>query len=328
MDTMTDVEKLFKVFDDSATILQQQCSYAYLEALAETGENLFQQNVSQPVDELHKKKLKNIYDEINVGELPGEAIRKAFQLAVLKGMREATQPHHEMTPDAVALFISYLVNKFTEGQKAISLLDPAVGTGNLLTAILNSGEKTVESFGVDADDLLLRLAFVSANLQGHGADFFHQDSIKPLLLDPVDLVVCDLPVGYYTDDETASEYKLKTQEGHSFAHHLLMEQSINHTKEGGFLIFLIPNDLFQSDGAKALNHFIKEQAVIQGLIQLPLTMFKKERHAKSIFMLQKKGEGVTAPSQALLADLPSFKKKEALQNMVNRIDGWFRKEFQ
>lgn len=326
MKPITEVEQLFQTIDDTATIVQEQCSLSYLEALAETGENLFHESVQQPLDEVHKKKLKNMYSEVDIEQLPAEAVRKAFQLAVLKGMRQATQPHHEMTPDAVALFVGYLINKVTKGKENISLLDPAVGTGNLLTAILNGSDKQIESFGMDADDLLLRLAFVSSNLQKHHTEFAHQDSIKPMLLDPVDLVVCDLPVGFYPDDETAAEYKLKAEEGHSYAHHLFIEQSINHTKDGGFLIFLIPNGLFESDQAGALNRFIKEEAVIQGLIQLPLTMFKEERHAKSIFILQKKGEGVRAPSQALLADLPSFSKKDALQDMISRIDDWFRKE--
>ena len=44
---MSKVEKLFTVFDETAQILADECSYTYLEALAETGENLFQQSVLQ-----------------------------------------------------------------------------------------------------------------------------------------------------------------------------------------------------------------------------------------------------------------------------------------
>ncbi|HEX7064791.1 MAG TPA: class I SAM-dependent methyltransferase [Bacillales bacterium] len=320
---MTNTEQLFQVLDETSEIIQKHESLSYLEALAESGENLFQQAVLQPLDADSKKLLEDKYQMIDVEEMKAEEIRKALQLAVLKGMREATQPNHEMTPDAVALFVGYLVSKLTGGKKAFSVLDPAAGAGNLLTAVLNGNDKGEASYAVDADDLLLRLAYVSANLQKHTIEFFHQDSMQPLLVDPVDVVVSDLPIGYYPNEETASSYELKAESGRSFAHHLMIEQSLRHTKDGGFLLFLIPNGLFESDQADKLKKFVNEQAVIQGVLQLPLSMFKKEQHAKSIFILQKKGEGVKPPSQVLLADLPSFKNQSAMQDIIQQIDAWF-----
>lgn len=323
---MSEMEKLFHVFDDTSGIIQKEQGLPYLEVLAETGENLFQQAVLQNVSDDVKDQLTKTYESIDINAANVEDIRKAFQLAVLKGMKEATQPNHEMTPDTVALFISYLVQKVAEGKNSFSVLDPSAGTGNLLTAILNGNKAVTASYAVDADDLLLRLAYVNANLQKHQIQFFHQDAIQPLLLDPVDVVVCDLPVGYYPNEDIAADYELNTQSERPFAHHLMIEQSLNHTLAGGFLFFLIPNGLFESGQAEALNAYIKNHAVVQGLLQLPLSMFKKEQNAKSIFMLQKKGPGVKPPSQALLADLPSFSKQHALQNMIQQIDAWFQKE--
>lgn len=320
---MSDVEELFQLLDDTSGILQRENKLPYLEALAESGENLFQQAVLQTVSDDIKKKLATTYETMDINKMNADDIRKGFQLAVLKGMKEATQPNHEMTPDTVALFISYLVQKASEGMKSFSVLDPAVGTGNLLMGVLNGKENANASYAVDADDLLLRLAYVNANLQKHQTQFFHQDAMQPMLLDPVDVVVCDLPVGYYPNEDIAADYELNIESGRPFAHHLIIEQSLNHTVPGGFLFFLIPNGLFQSEQAEALNGYIKNHAVVQGLLQLPLSMFKKEQHAKSIFMLQKKGPGVKPPSQALLADLPSFSKQRALRNMIQQIDAWF-----
>lgn len=324
---MTHTENLFEALNQSSETLQREEAISYLEALAESGENLFQQTVSQTIADEPKKQLEQIYRTIDIGEIKPEEIRKAFQLAVLRGMREATQPHHEMTPDAVALFISYLVNKMTGRKEHFSVLDPAVGAGNLLSAVLNGATKrTSGSFAVDVDEVLLKLAYTSANLQEHHTEFFHQDSLQSLLIDPVDVVVCDLPIGYYPNVETASRYDLKVEDGLSYAHHLMIEQSLNHTSEGGFLFFLIPNGLFQSDQAQALQKYLNRHAIIQGLLQLPLTMFKKEQHAKSIFMLQKKGEGVKPPAQVLLANLPSFSNRRAIEETIGQIDAWFQKE--
>jgi site-specific DNA-methyltransferase (adenine-specific) len=324
----TPVERLFMLFDRTATILQEELNCSYLEAVAETGENLFHEDVLQEeVSELSQKRLKKEYKEIQLETFTNEEIRKAFQLAVLKGMKENTQPHHQMTPDAVSLFISYLVGKFTAKHLALTILDPAVGTANLLTTVLNHlPGKQVKSYGVDVDDLLIKLAYVNANLQKHPIQFFNQDSLQPMFVEHADVVVCDLPVGYYPHDENASRFVLKAEKGHSYAHHLFIEQSLYYTKEGGYLFFLIPNSLFSSDQAAALHTFLKEQAVIQGLLQLPLSMFKNEQAAKSIFILQKKGPNVKAPKKALLAELPRFSNKQVMQAMMRKIDEWFASE--
>ncbi len=66
-------------------------------------------------------------------------------------------------------------------------------------------------------------------------ELFCQDSLQPLFIEPADAVICDLPVGYYPNDEGAEAFELKADEGHSFAHHLFIEQSVKHTKPGGYL---------------------------------------------------------------------------------------------
>ncbi|MBE2906151.1 class I SAM-dependent methyltransferase [Anoxybacillus flavithermus] len=320
------LEKLFTVIDETATWLQEELKCSYLEAVAETGENIFHEDVLQEeVSELLKKRLKKAYQSISLHDWKNEHIRKALQLAMLKGMKEYVQPHHQMTPDAVSVFIGYLVDEFTKTHFSLSLLDPAIGTGNLMTAVLNQlTNKKARSYGADADDLLLKLAYVNANLQQHEIQLFHQDSLKPLFIEPVDVVVCDLPIGYYPDDENAKSFRLHAKSGHSYAHYLFIEQSIRYTKEGGYLFFLIPNMLFTSDESKELHALIKEETFIQGLLQLPRSMFKNEAAAKSIFILQKKGTYAKAPKQALLAQLPSFSNKQAMQAMVLKLEQWLK----
>ena len=92
------------------------------------------------------------------------------------------------------------------------MLDPAVGTGNLLFAILNQlTDKAIASYGVEIDETLIRLAYAGANLQEHPLEFFNQDSLEPLFIDPSDVVVSDLPIGYYPNDVRAAEYELKAE---------------------------------------------------------------------------------------------------------------------
>ncbi|MBD1380122.1 class I SAM-dependent methyltransferase [Metabacillus arenae] len=319
----THVERFFSLINETADLIASELKYPYIEAVAETGENLFHGEIHEEgLSETTIKLLKKKYSSLNLNQFKAEELRKAFQLAILKGLKEAAHPNHQMTPDAVGLFLSYLVKKFLHKEK-IRLLDPAVGTGNLLTTVLNDLEGIeVDSYGSDVDDLLLKLALVTANLQQHPVQFYNQDSLQPLYVDPVDITICDIPVGYYPNDEGAKNYQLKADEGHSFAHHLFIEQSINYTLPGGYLFFIIPNHLFESSQAPKLNAFLKENVYIQGLFQLPVSLFKGEQHAKSIFILQKKSENISPPKQALLVNLPKFSNKQAMQSVIAQIDEW------
>lgn len=320
---VTPVEKLFHLLDQSASLLKNEFGYSYLEALVDTGENIFQKQILQDkISELAKNKLKKYYAEIDLSSFQREEIRKAFQLAFLKGMKENVQPNHQMTPDSIGILIAYLIKKFVPSQ-SFSILDPAVGTGNLLLTILNQlPDVDIEAIGIDVDDLLIKLAYIHSNLLEHPVQLFNQDSLTNLLVDPVDVVVCDLPVGYYPNDKQAENFTLKADSGHSYAHHLFIEQSYRYAKKGAYLFLIVPNHLFESEEAPKLHTFIKEHMYIQGFLQLPISLFKNEKLAKSIIILQKKKDGIKPPKEVLLMNLPSLANKEALATIFAKFNRW------
>ncbi|MBM7572861.1 class I SAM-dependent methyltransferase [Aquibacillus albus] len=322
----TNVEKLFSSLDEVSELIQQQLDHPYIEGLAYGLELLFTQEPTENINDSLKAQLISKVKEIDLKGYEKEEIRKAIQLAILKGMQGATQQQHLVTPDTVAMFIGYLVQKLTEKNEIIRLFDPACGSANLLTAVINQLHQKTQAYGSEVDPTLIQLALMNANLQETEVEFFHQDSLQPFLLEPVDCVISDLPVGYYPNDFQASKYELKSNEGHSYAHHLFIEQSLNYVKDGGFLIFVIPNNLFVSDQADKLQSYLHNHAHVIGLLQLPLSMFKSENNAKSIFILQKKGQTTTAPKQALLAQLPSFKNVKAMNDILEKINLWFKNE--
>lgn len=254
-----------------------------------------------------------------------EDMRKAIQIAILKGMRKNTQPNHQMTPDTLGLLVSYFVEQFYEEELkkgVITVADLALGTGNLMFTLMNALDGKVEATGIEVDELLIRLAAATADLIEQPISLYRQDSLESLLVDPVDAVVCDLPVGYYPNEEVALDYELCAAEGMSYAHHLFIEQSLNHTKEGGYLFFLIPAALFESEQAKELHKFIKKHAWIQAVIQLPETMFASRAHEKSILVLQKQGVELKPPREVLLAKVPNMSNKEALSLFFEKVQMW------
>lgn len=319
----SNVENLFEWIDHTTEHIQQHENETYLDSLTMTLNMLFSQNVPNGVNDTLATKLQDSIKEIDIDTYKTVEVRKAIQLAILKGMKGSTQQQHLMTPETVALFVGYLAEKVLNGKKGIRVFDPVSGTGNLLTTVLDQLKQTESAFASEIDTTLIELSVLSANLQKKEIEFFHQDSLSPLLLDPVDLIVADLPVGYYPDDIRANEYELKSDEGHSYSHHLFIEQSMKYTKEGGYLLFIIPDFLFDSDQSDKLHAFIQEYAHIVGVLRLPESAFKSKKNVKSILILQKKADGVSAPKQPLLVNLPSFNNTEAMNNILAQMNTWF-----
>jgi len=253
-----------------------------------------------------------------------EEIRRGLQLAILKGMKENSQPHHQMTPDAIGILVGYMASKLVQTKKDVTLLDPAAGTGNLLYTVMNAMEETANASAVEIDDLLVRLAAVSAELLEQPVRFYVQDGLRPLLVDPVDFVISDLPVGYYPDDDNALNFEMMPAEGHAYSHHLFIEQSMNHLKPGGFGLFITTVNLFESDQAELLQKYLKRHALIRAIIQLPDSLFKNVAHAKFILILQKPLENLAAKSapDVLLAKVPDMMDKGLMSQFFRKIDNW------
>ncbi|MFC7061525.1 class I SAM-dependent methyltransferase [Halobacillus seohaensis] len=317
------VEKLFEWIDETATTIENDMNITYLEALSETLDTLFNGKPFDDIEESLQTKLATQLVKVNREDFEKEELRKGVQLSILKGMKGATQHQHLITPDAVAMFMGYLTSKLFEGEKELKIFDPVAGTGNLITSVMNQLEMNVTAYGSEVDQTLIQLAVANANLQKNQIEFFHQDSLRPFLMEPVDFVIADLPVGYYPDTVQAANFKLKAEQEHSYAHHLFIEQGLNYTKEGGHLMFIVPNFLFDSDQSKELNAFLREEAHIIGMLQLSDSLFKDEKHGKSILMLQKKGKDTKPPKQALLVKLPSFKSPNAMSDILAQMNEWF-----
>lgn len=321
-----EIEQAFSDLDRVTTIIETQEQQPYLDSLILSLRLIQNADTINLSEEDGKDCLKRLREMISVDNVDKESIRKVIQLALIKGMKGSTQHQHVVTPDSVAIFTGYFIEKLLPKEKQFRLFDPASGAANLLTAVMNQVSAEVEGYGSEIDATLIQLAMESANLQKSSVEFFHQDSLAPLLLEPVDVVVSDLPVGYYPDDLQASKYELKADSGHAYAHHLFIEQSLTYTKEGGYLLLLIPNFLFTSDQSEKLQKFLHKHVHILSLLQLPLSMFSSEQHAKSILILQKQGKETKPPKETLMAQLPSFKDVHATQNILRKIDDWFQTE--
>ncbi|MGE7940593.1 class I SAM-dependent methyltransferase [Lysinibacillus xylanilyticus] len=305
---MENIEKLFGMLNEHAEKIEKEHNTTLLEGILDGLEAWLDGEVDFSQDGATK-----------------EDVRKAIQIAVLKGMRKGSQPNHQMTPDTLGLLVGYFVEQIFENRletEKISILDPAIGTGNLLLTVMNLLDGKIEATGVEVDELLIRLAAATADLTEQPVSLYRQDALQDLLVNPVDAIVCDLPVGYYPNEDIALDYELCPSEGMSYAHHLFIEQSINYTKDGGYLFFLAPTHLFESEQSKQLHKYIQKHAWIQAIIQLPDTMFANKALEKSIVILQKQGADFKAPKEVLLAKVPNMQNKQALAMFFEKVKMW------
>ncbi|WP_303969307.1 class I SAM-dependent methyltransferase [Sporosarcina ureae] len=302
---MSNMEKVFTYYDNHAAATDG----LYLDAVLEASEKWLDQPSAVELQDPDK-----------------EEIRKGIQLALLKGLKQSTQAHHQMTPDTIGFLIGYLINKLMDTKQPVTFLDPAVGTGNLLFTVMNQYKGSASASAVEIDDVLIQIAAATANLLELPVSFYLQDALRPLPIDVVDAVVSDIPVGYYPDDEVAMEYELMASEGHAFSHYLYIEQSMRYVKPGGYGLFIVPSKLLTAEGAEPILNFVKEHKLLRGLLELPDSIFADQRFAKSILLLQQPPNENYVLPDVLLAKIPELGNAKAMQKFFDKLSVWMEEE--
>lgn len=324
------IEKAFGLHLEAIQLLQNALKTSFIEAYIENVENVldeYQVRVmdGQP-DEVTTKRIEGLYEVLQEISLAPEEIRKLSQLLLLKGSKsEPLQPNHQLTPDGIGFLFVYLLEQLFPADKALTLFDPAVGMGNLLlTALTNLrlAKRSVKGFGVDIDETLLAVAAADTQWTQSDVTLFHQDALQDLLLDPVDAVLSDLPVGYYPQDEQAQNFLTGVAEGHSYAHHLLIEQGMKYTKENGFGLFLLPANFLESEQGPQLKKLFTEKMYLQGIIQLPDELFLSKASQKSIILVQNHGAKSQQVPEVLVAKLATLKDPVKITEFFTQFEDW------
>ncbi|MFT8459058.1 MAG: class I SAM-dependent methyltransferase [Liquorilactobacillus ghanensis] len=324
------IEQGLKLFLKSIDILQQALDSSFIDAVIESGDNLNDGKIlvenGQP-SQSKQIELTAIYDEISQLNLKREQKRQLLQFALLKAEQvDKIQTNHQLTPDVSGILISSLLQNFLNKSQPSLILDLAVGTGNLLFTVANNlekaGFKKLELSGIDNDDTLLAVASMSAHWQKTAVELFHQDAVEPLVTRKADVVISDLPVGYYPLDKRAANFVVHAAKGHSFTHFLLVEQAMLQLKPGGLGVFLIPKDVFKTTQSNQLLSMIQENGYFQGLLNLPSDLFTDEKAQKAILLLQKKGKQAHQAEPVLIGEFPSVKEHQEVADFIQQIKQW------
>ncbi|MDO5374881.1 class I SAM-dependent methyltransferase [Staphylococcus rostri] len=250
--------------------------------------------------------------------------RKAFQFAYLSQLQqEEVQANHQITPDSIGLVVGFLMSQFEPDASAMHIADLGSGSGHLSATIHDVlKDVTMMHHLVEVDPVLSRVSIHLANFLEIPFDVYPQDAIMPLPFEDADVVVGDLPIGYYPVDERSHDMQLGFDEGHSYAHYLMIEQAIAALKPSGYAFLVVPTQLFEGEHVKQLENFIATETEMQAFLNLPANLFKNKNAQKSILVLQRKEQGKTKPVEVFLANIPDFKSPQLFQNFLAELQTW------
>lgn len=305
------IEEAFGLLLENIQTIQNQLGTNFYDALIE-------QNAAY-LGETEDELIGNNNQRLRELDLTAEEWRRTFQFLFIKANQtEPMQHNHQFTPDSIGFLLTFLLDELVAGQTA-SVLEIGSGTGNLAQTILHHSQKQLDYLGVEVDDLLIDLSASMAEVMDSGISFVQGDAVRPQILKESQIIISDLPVGYYPNDAIAQRYQVASSEGHTYAHHLLMEQSLKYLAQDGYAIFLAPNNLLTSDQSPLLKAWLQDQASVVATIALPTNLFGNPNQAKSIFILQKKGH-LSGPT--FVYALQDLQNSEDLQDFVNNFKNW------
>lgn len=305
------IEKAYGYLLENTQTIQNDLQTNFYDALVEQNAIYLDGQTELTLVKENNQRLKDL-------NLNKEEWRRSFQYLLMKAAQtEPLQANHQFTPDGIGFLLVFLVDQLASSEK-VDVLEIGSGTGNLAQTLMNNCQRSLDYLGLEIDDLLIDLAASMAEVMKADVNFAQGDAVRPQVLKESDVIISDLPVGYYPDDAIASRYQVASPQGHTYAHHLLIEQSLKYLKPGGIAIFLAPNNLLTSEQSPLLKKWMQDHAQVLAMVTLPENLFRSANLAKTIFVLRKQEEAEVQPFVYPLTDLQDqedvMKFRESFQN--------------
>ena len=274
------IETAFELLLENVQTIENDLGTHAYDALIEQNSYYLGAEVANEVIIKNNEKLRAL-------DLSKEEWRRAFQFLFIKlGQLEALQANHQFTPDAIGFIILYLLEGLTKDDQ-LDVLEIGSGTGNLAETLLNNSQKTLNYMGMEVDDLLIDLSASIADVVNSSAVYIQEDAVRPHILKESDVIISDLPVGYYPNDEIASRFKVAATGEHTYAHHL--------------------------------KKWLSGYADIITVVTLPEAAFGNKHNMKSIFVLKKQTEN--AP-ETFVYPLSDLQNPEVLKDFTENFQKW------
>ena len=214
-----------------------------------------------------------------------EDIKKAYQFLLLKALKELNNPSYDITPEVITMYVSHILECLYNNEK-IFVADFASGSGNFLINLSALSKEEYELTSVDVDNNYARLQQNIFNLLETNVEIINQDALKPLNIKKQDVIISDVPFGYYADEDNSLNYKLCSAEGYSLNALLFIEQTANYLNDNGVGVLVVPKKVLELEDN--FKKFLEEEINLNAVITLPDEMFKNASQQKAIILITKK----------------------------------------
>lgn len=322
------IEKAVKQLQAAQNKLVETLDMAAIEALV----IVFELMLGQDDDEwatLSATDQANILADIQAADFDGmtpELKRQVLQLLLVATMREdGLQANYQVTPDAIGMWVGFVVEQFVTAGEPVKVTDLTVGSGNLLATVaqvLGQQKNEMTASGVENDDTMLTIASGMAALLGLDWQLTLADAVADQPAVNQDVVLADLPVGYYPS-AVPTDFTTQADDGLTYVHHLLIEQAIKALRPGGLAALIVPANLFESEQAANILKYLQGSDVFfQALLQFPEKLFTNEKAAKAILVLQRAGGDAVQATPVMLARTPELTNVAENKNFVSEITAW------
>lgn len=322
------IEKAVKQLQAAQNKLVETLDMAAIEALV----IVFELMLGQDDDEwatLSATDQANILADIQAADFDGmtpELKRQVLQLLLVATMREdGLQTNYQVTPDAIGMWVGFVVEQFVTAGEPVKVTDLTVGSGNLLATVaqvLGQQKNEMTASGVENDDTMLTIASGMAALLGLDWQLTLADAVADQPAVNQDVVIADLPVGYYPS-AVPTDFTTQADDGLTYVHHLLIEQAIKALRPGGLAALIVPANLFESEQAANILKYLQGSDVFfQALLQFPEKLFTNEKAAKAILVLQRAGGDAVQATPVMLARTPELTNVAENKNFVSEITAW------
>lgn len=286
--------------DQAAMLLYNELHLDYLSCLLRVAHDLTYEINDQGLHDTTP--LEVIYKKLKRGSFLNEDIRVAFNLLLVKAIKEQPQLSLDcILPDAIGMLFAHILQPFIETNPTI--LDVTLQTGNLLYTLYNQSTNACVLYGIEPDYTFVQIASVAAELQEIPITIYQNDLFdsNPLL--------CDILIGHFPSQIEDKSYK---------PYHQLL-QSMTFLQDNGLFALLIDNDYFDH------HDFIwfKQQfeGTLLGLIVLPSSLFQDHFIGKSILIGSKKHIDVF---EMMVSYLPHLYQTDDFKYTMNKINQWIQ----
>ncbi len=291
---LSNLEKLYDIFDDSIKKLYDINKGNYLELICQTADNLSNADILNECNKEDKKELESLYEKISDIEISVDDIRKCFNLHLLRAFKEQDISYAYHTPDKIAQVMAFIAVKLIK-EEEFNLLDPCCGTGNLIFVLLNNLLKEKANvFACDIDNNLSKVCNSLGNLLDYKVDVYNQDTLTTYFTN-MDLILSDL----------------SEQQEDIILYHL------NSLKDNAYMVLLVDSNILSN---KEFSASLFKEASLLSFINFDKELFKG--NSKSIMIIKKEVDN----KNCLLMEIPSFEKKMEFSKKIFELQDWLERK--